>query len=36
VFTLLSGVIDLKAGILGRLFTSLENLNEAFLDKLTG
>jgi len=36
VFTLLSGVIDLKAGILGRIFTSLENVNEAILNQLAG
>merc|ERR1712026_66656 len=36
VITLLSGVIDVKTGLLGRFFGALNDLNEAFLDKLAG
>jgi len=36
VLTLFGDVINLKTGLLGRLFTMLNNVNDKFLDKLVG
>ena len=36
LLTLFGGVINLKTGLLGRLFTMLNNVNDKFLDKLVG